>query len=69
LQAPTATIPDFSDVGEAAIGDRVTVIGADGNERISLQNAASWQGMSALFLLLGLGKSIARVYRDDGPGD
>ena len=64
-----ATILDFSDVREAAIGDRVTVIGADGNERISLQDAASWQGVSALFLLLGLGKSIARAYRDDGPGD
>ena len=64
-----ATILDLCEVGAASVGDRVTVIGADGNDRITLEDAATWQGTSALFLLLGLGKSIPRVYHDAGPHD
>ena len=53
---------DLSRIADAAVGDEVVVIGAQGEERITLEEVAAWQGVSPLTVLAGLGARVPQRY-------
>ena len=55
-------ILDLSRVADAAVGDEVVVVGAQGEERITLEEVAAWQGVSPLTVLAGLGGRVPQRY-------
>lgn len=57
---------DITDIPEARDGDTVTLIGADGNERISAEEAAARAGTINYELVCCLGRRVPRVYVLDG---
>lgn len=57
---------DVSDVPEAEIEDRVTLIGADGNERISVEEIAALAGTIHYEIICGLSRRVPRIYIRNG---
>jgi alanine racemase len=56
------TTVDVSMVPDAAVGDEITLIGKDGDERITLSEIAGWGEAIPYEILCGLGRRVARVY-------
>ncbi len=57
---------DVSHIPEAAEGDRVALLGADGGERISAERLGELSGRFHYELVCDLGKRIPRIYRKAG---
>ena len=57
---------DISGIPEAAEGDRVTLLGADGLERITAEELGELSGRFNYEFVCDLGKRIPRVYRQNG---
>jgi alanine racemase len=55
---------DVTDVPGAAIGDAVTLIGADGAEEITVDEVALWAGTVSYEILCGISKRVPRRYKD-----
>jgi len=54
---------DLTDIPEARIGDEVTIIGQQGNEKISVNDLASHSGTIGAEIMMNFGKSIIRTYK------
>ena len=52
------SVLDLSGVEDAAVGDEVIALGTQGKERITLEEAAEWQGISPLVVVTGLGARL-----------
>lgn len=61
------TMLDVTDVA-CSIGDVVTLLGTDSNDRITVEELAGWSGLSPYELLTGLRQRLPRRYVDDGRG-
>ena len=61
-------MPDsrVTDVPEAALGDKVTLIGTDGEETITAEELGDISGKFNYELVCGLDKRIPRVYKKGG---
>lgn len=59
-------IVDVTEIPEAENGDLVTLIGGDGNERITMEELGELSGRFNYELACDLGSRIPRVYRDRG---
>ena len=57
---------DVTDVPEAALGDKVTLIGTDGEETITAEELGDISGKFNYELVCGLDKRIPRVYKKGG---
>ena len=57
---------DVSEIPEAKVDTEVTLIGEDGNDRISMEEVADWCGGFHYEISCDLGKRIPRVYLKDG---
>lgn len=55
---------DVTDIGEAAVGDQVTLIGQDGDQRIAVDDVARWAGTINYEILCGISKRVPRNYKD-----
>ncbi len=55
---------DLSEVEDAAVGDTVTIIGADGGERITAEMAAGWSGTISYEVLTALGPRVERRHQE-----
>ncbi len=53
---------DLLDDDGAAVGDEVTVLGADGDEAITLAELADWQGAGLLDVLMNFDGRLPRKY-------
>lgn len=60
---------DVTALGEAPIGERVTLIGRDGGEEITAAEMASWEGTINYEVVCALSKRVPRVYLKDGRVD
>ena len=56
------SVLDLTGVEDAAVGDEVIALGAQGGERITLAEIAEWQGVSPLVVATGLGARIPHRY-------
>lgn len=57
---------DVTDIPEACVGTKVTLIGQDGAERITMEELGEISGRFNYELACCLGKRIPRVYKKDG---
>ena len=55
---------DVSAVPEVAVGDAATFIGADGEERISAEEVASWSGTNSYEVVTAVGRRVQRRYSE-----
>lgn len=55
---------DVSDIDGAAVGDVVTLIGHDGDERITAEQVGRWSGSISYEVLTSLGPRVERRYVD-----
>jgi alanine racemase len=53
---------DVTGVPEAAVGDKVTLIGPDGNENITAEELAAGARVPPHAVLAGIGPRVARDY-------
>jgi alanine racemase len=53
---------DVSEIDELRLGDVVTLIGADGDERITAEEVAAWSGTISYEVLTSVGPRLARRY-------
>lgn len=53
---------DLSNVPEARVGDEVVVMGRSGDEEITLQDLANWQGTTSSDILLTLSNRLQRTH-------
>jgi alanine racemase len=56
---------DVTDVEGAKVGDVVTLIGADGDERITAEEVGRWSGTISYEVLTSLGRRVEVVYRNN----
>ncbi|MFA5811533.1 MAG: alanine racemase [bacterium] len=56
-------VVDITDVDGVIVGDEVVLLGAQGSERITLHDIASWAGTITYEILCGISKRIPRIYR------
>ena len=56
---------DVSDVEGAQVGDVVTLIGQDGDERITAEDVGRWSGTISYEVLTSLGRRVEIVYRNN----
>jgi len=49
--------------GSAYNGDRVTLVGRQGDERVTITDLADWSGRSPYEVLTGISLRVPRVYR------
>ncbi len=59
---------DLTDVGDAAVGDVVRLLGGDGDAAIGLDELAAWFGMTALDTVMVLSGRLTAHYRDAAGG-
>ena len=59
---------DLTDVGDAAVGDAVWLLGGDGEAAIGLDALAAWFGMTALDAVMALSGRLTAHYRDTAGG-
>ena len=61
---------DVTDVAGVALGDRVTLMGRDGADEITVDEVAAWAGTVSYEILCGISKRVPRIYtgarRDPG---
>ena len=57
---------DVTHIPEAEEGDEVTLVGANGEERITMEEIGDLSGRFNYEFACDLGKRIPRVYRKDG---
>lgn len=57
---------DVSQIPETVMGDQVTLIGKDGEERITMEMLGDLSGRFNYELACDLGKRIPRIYTKDG---
>lgn len=57
---------DVTDIPEAAMGDRVTLVGKDGNEEITVEELSEMSGSFNYEYVCDVGKRIPRVYYYQG---
>lgn len=57
---------DVTDIEGVAVGDTVTVFGADGDEYISAEEVASRAGTIGYEIVCGISRRVPRVYIEDG---
>lgn len=55
---------DVTELGEIAVGDRVTLIGRDGDDEIAVDDLAAWAGTINYEILCGISKRVPRIYKD-----
>jgi alanine racemase len=55
---------DVTDVSGVAVGDLVTLIGADGPESIAVDDLADWAGTVNYEILCGISKRVPRALKD-----
>ena len=55
---------DVTGVEAAQVGDVVTLIGVDGDERITAEDVGSWSGTISYEVLTSLGRRVEIVYRN-----
>ena len=55
---------DVSDVPDVQVGDVATLIGLDGDERITAEEVAAWSGTISYEVLTSIGPRVERVYRE-----
>ena len=60
------SVLDLSEVADAAVGDEVIALGTQGEERITLDEVAEWQGVSPLVVATGLGARLPHRYVHPG---
>jgi alanine racemase len=56
---------DATDIAGASVGDAVTLIGDDGDQRITVDDLARWAGTVSYEILCGISKRVPRVYTPD----
>ena len=59
---------DLTDVGDAAVGDAVWLLGGDGEAAIGLDALAAWFGMTALDAVMALSGRLPAHYRGTAGG-
>lgn len=59
-----AITADVSDVEGVEVGDTATLIGTDGEERVTAEEAGRWSGTISYEVLTSLGPRVERVYRN-----
>ena len=57
---------DVTGIKDTAIGDRVTLIGEDGGERITMEQAGALSGRFNYEFACCIGKRVPRIYLKDG---
>ena len=55
---------DVTDVANAAVGDEVTLLGGEGQQRITVDQLAAWAGTVNYEILCGISKRVPRIYKD-----
>lgn len=55
---------DVSDVPGVQVGDAATLVGRDGNERITAEEVAGWSGTISYEVLTSIGPRVERIYRE-----
>ena len=55
---------DVSEVDGVAVGDAVTIIGADGDERITTEEVATWSDTISYEVLTAIGPRVKRRYSE-----
>jgi alanine racemase len=60
------TAVDITDLPEAVVGSRVTLLGRDGAEFIGIEEMASWMETIPYEVICGLGKRLPRYYKSKG---
>jgi alanine racemase len=55
---------DVTRVPDVEVGDVVTVIGADGEERVTAEEVAAWSGTISYEVLTAIGPRVKRRYRE-----
>lgn len=60
---------DITALKDVSIGERVTLIGRDGEEEITATEVASWEGTINYEVVCALSKRVPRVYLKDGKID
>ena len=55
---------DLADIGDAAVGDAVRLLGGEGDAAIGLDELAAWFGMTALDTAMALSGRLTAHYRD-----
>ncbi|HZQ50421.1 MAG TPA: alanine racemase [Candidatus Dormibacteraeota bacterium] len=59
-----AITADVSDIDGVTAGDTATLIGVDGDERITAEEVAHWSGTISYEVLTSLGPRVERLYRN-----
>ena len=59
---------DLADIGDAAVGDVVRLLGGDGDAAIGLNELAAWFGMTALDTAMALSGRLSAHFRDATAG-
>jgi alanine racemase len=59
-----AITADVSEIDGVAVGDVATLIGGDGDERITAEEVGRWSGTISYEALTSLGPRVERVYRN-----
>ena len=60
---------DVTPLGQVPIGERVTLIGRDGEEEITAGEVAGWEGTIHYEVVCALSKRVPRVYLKNGKTD
>ncbi|HEX6487690.1 MAG TPA: alanine racemase [Candidatus Dormibacteraeota bacterium] len=55
---------DLTDVPDATVGEAVTLIGQDGDERVTAEMVADWSGTISYEVLTALGQRVERRYQE-----
>jgi serine/alanine racemase len=55
---------DVTDVPDVQVGDVATLIGQDGDQRITAEEVAEWSGTISYEVLTSLGARVERRYSD-----
>jgi alanine racemase len=58
------TTVDVGHVPGAGVGDEVTLLGTQGDERLTLDEVANWAGVIPYEFLCGLGRRVVREYQE-----
>lgn len=61
------TLADVTGIDKAALGDRVTLLGENGGEKITAWDLARWGGSIAYEILCGIRNRVPRIYQYPEP--
>lgn len=57
---------DVTGIPGVSVDDEVTLVGRDGDEEVSVADLATWSGTIPYEILCGIGRRVARTYRQSG---